>query len=354
MAEIYLAVAPTVSTGQRFVTLKLIRPDFATDPDYINFFLTEGRVALQCSHPNLPSAFELGEVDGRWFLAMEYIHGTNLLEVLKRAIRERTMLEIRTAVTVGLAIAAGLEHVHNLRDVHGRSLDVIHRDVTPQNVMLSSEGAVKLIDFGIVRSAVQRHQTQAGTVKGKFAYMAPEQLIVGHQFDHRTDLFGLGIVLWETLAARPLMRGRSDYETIERVRSFDIPDPRVKRPDIPKEISRIVLKALARSVDDRYQTASDMLVDLEQAAQICGIVPSVTGIRDQVAQFCGQIPRPKLALPARCASEAAITNVKPRAKTGIAADPLLVYYLRESGARLPTHVAVNEPTPAKAPPTTGS
>ncbi|HKE15852.1 MAG TPA: serine/threonine-protein kinase, partial [Kofleriaceae bacterium] len=195
MAEIFLAVEKSPHGSHRFVTIKRIKADFDRDDEYVQFFLTEGRVSLKCAHPNLPQAFEMGAVDGNHYLSLEYIHGHTLLDIVRAGALSEKPLSIETALHVGVCVAAALEHAHGLRDIDGQSLCVVHRDVTPQNVMVSVSGTVKLIDFGIVRSAVQTHRTASGVVKGKFSYMAPESLASGREFDHRADLFALGIVL---------------------------------------------------------------------------------------------------------------------------------------------------------------
>ncbi len=356
MAEIYLAVQPTSAGGKRFVTIKRIRPEFRDDSDYNEFFVTEGQISLQCSHPNLPVAFELGLVSDEHYLAMEYIHGNTLLNALRAAIRTNTRLSLNVPLCVGLGVAAALEHVHNLRDVSGKPLTVIHRDVTPQNIMISTAGMVKLIDFGIVRSAVQRHTTDAGTVKGKFAYMSPEQLSDDSRVDYRADIFSLGVVLWESLASRPLLRGKNQLETMERVRHMQIPDLCMLRPDVPRQLSDLILKALCRNVDQRYQTATEMLSALERVSADCQLVPSVTRLRDELGVLCGRPEWPEIAdwdsegighddthradkSPASESSRISdeITALNP---TGIDGDAMLQYYLRVSGR----HHASDAPT----------
>ncbi|HTE55713.1 MAG TPA: protein kinase [Kofleriaceae bacterium] len=290
MAEIFLAVEKTTHGSHRFVTIKRIKADFDRDDEYVQFFLTEGRVSLKCAHPNLPQAFEMGAVDGSHYLALEYIHGHTLLDVVRAGARHDRPLSIETAVHVGVCVAAALEHAHGLRDLDGQSLLVVHRDVTPQNVMISTSGAVKLIDFGIVRSAVQTHRTASGVVKGKFSYMAPESLTSGHEFDHRADLFSLGIVLHETLTGRSLFRGVTDNDTLRRVRTMPIPDVTRLRPDTPPGVAAVIARALERDPDRRFQTATDFLHALEEAAEAAHIHRSMTRLRDEVLDRCGEAP----------------------------------------------------------------
>lgn len=344
MAEIFLALEETAHGGRRFVTIKCIRPEHADDPDYLDFFLTEGRVSLRCTHPNLPQVYELGESEGTYYIAMELIHGHTLLDALRGAIRARRHLSASTIMGVGLAVSAALEHAHSLRDIDGDSLQVIHRDVTPQNIMLTTSGTVKLIDFGIVRSTIQIHKTADGIVKGKFAYMAPEQLQHRNLVDHRADLFALGVVLWESIAARPLFRASDDLETIKRVQRMEIPPPVELRADIPRELSEVVLTALERDPARRYPSATAMLRALEHACEQSRLLPSSTRMRDELEQLCGAPEMP--AVP----PDVVIESTKPRLATGsdaearapseepvsgLSRDPLLSYFLRQASALEP-------------------
>ena len=340
MAEIFLAVESNPTTGgRRFVTIKKIRPEFSHSEDYIEFFVTEGRVSLQCSHPHLPVAFELGQEYGQHYLAMEYIHGDTLLNALRASIRKRRRPSFNVAMCIGLAATAALEHVHSLRDVDGQPLTVIHRDVTPQNIMVSTAGVVKLIDFGIVRSAVQRHTTEAGTVKGKFAYMAPEQLDENASVDCRADLFSLGIVLWETLCARPLFRGKNQFETMDRVKAMPIPDVRQIRDDIPHQFANVVHTALHRDLTKRYRSATEFLHALEDVATSCQLAASITRLRDEFAELCGNPQWPavthsapeEIALAQTCMATPATDGSKQSTTSGVTEDAMLQYYLRVAG-----------------------
>ncbi len=327
MAEVFLAMEEHPQAGRRFVTIKRIRPDHLDDPDFIDFFVTEARVSLKFAHPNLPLVFELGVQDDYHYLAMEYIHGHTLLDLLRGAVRQRRGLTVSAVAAIGISVAAALEHAHGLVDVDGAPLRLIHRDVTPQNIMVSTAGTVKLIDFGIVRSAIQVHRTQTGVVKGKFAYMAPEQL-AGLAIDHRADLFAVGIVLWEALICRPLFRGKTDMETIDNLQGLMIPDPRELRADVPPALSAVILKALERDPRRRFPNATELLAALEQVAEHSHMVPSVTRLRREAADLCGSPAHPVLAdLGGRPGSDPGT----PEMELGPGQDPLLTYYLRQAG-----------------------
>lgn len=311
MAEIYLALEEIPHAGCRFVTIKRIRPDLAHDRDFIDFFLSESRVALKCSHPNLPQTFDLGVVDGVHYLAMEFIRGHTLLDVIRRTYMQSQVVSVGTAVAVGIQIAAALEHAHGLTDVDGKPMEVIHRDVTPQNIMVSTGGIAKLIDFGIVRASVQAHQTRAGTVKGKFSYMAPEQLAGPDHIDQRCDIFALGVCLHETLSGRALFRGKSDADTLRRIRSAEVPDLSQHRADVPPQLSAVILKALERQPQRRFQSATELLAALEEVSEECGIYRSVTRTRDEVLERCGDPPMPTLD----AATSRALTQAAERGST---------------------------------------
>jgi len=352
MAEIFLAADEQSFAGHRFVTVKRIRPDF-DEPEYREFFITEARVSLQCSHPNVPQTFEVGEIEGVPFLSMEYIHGHTLLSYLKAISRNRAAGSASVAVTVGASIAAALEHVHALRSPSGSLLDVIHRDVTPQNVLISTAGAVKLIDFGIVRSAIQLHQTKAGVVKGKFSYMAPETLENPASVDHRADLFAVGIMLYEVLTGRPLFRGRSEGDTMERVRRLAVPRLSKLRPDVPAELEALVMRALERDPDARFQTATELLTAIDDVATRNAIPLSNVGLRSALEDACGAPamptfdgdiytladstpPRRRVAAGSDSEISSARGTIPPPARPAVsaalaAADGELGYYLERAG-----------------------
>lgn len=340
MAEIFLAVERSRHGGHRFVTIKRIRSDFDRDHEYVQFFLTEGRVSLKCAHPNLPQAYDMGVVDGCHYLALEYIHGHTLLDVVRAGAIGRRPLATSSALHIGVGVAAALEHAHGLRDVDGRPLRVVHRDVSPQNVMLGLSGAVKLIDFGIVSAAVQTHRTAIGVVKGKFSYMAPEALMEGARLDHRADLFSLGVVLHETLTGRSLFRGETDHDTLERVRRQKIPDLSRLRCDVPVEFNVLIHRLLERDPARRFQSATEVLRAFEQVAESCHIHHSMTRLRDEVLDRCGVPVLPPLpeALQSLIERRAEAATAEPVVVADefepprLESDPRLVYFLQQAGA----------------------
>lgn len=328
MAEIFLAAEDTPHTGQRFVIVKRIRPERAPDPDYQSFFLSEARVSLQCAHPNLPQIYELDRVGGVYYLAMEMIRGHTLLEYLRACHRRRARASVAAVAAVGLDVAAALEHAHDLCDVTGTPLGVIHRDVSPQNIVIDASGATKLIDFGVARSALQAHRTRTGVVKGKLSYLAPELLRGGGAPDHRADLFSLGVVLYESLAGRALFRGRSDRETLENLRAARVRDLVEIRAAVPRPLADAIHRCLERDPERRHQGASDLLRALDGATRETGIHPSRLALRDEVRAACGPPARPEAYWREEAGREPGPLLSPELAER----DPELAYFLRRAGA----------------------
>ena len=251
MGEVFLA-QPAGSEEQ--VVLKRILPHLTENPRFLRLFLDETRIASRLVHPNIARIFELGEVEGTWFVAMELVDGKDLRELLKRSREVGHHLPLEVAVGIAAEIARGLSHAHTATDAQGRSLHVVHRDVSPHNILIGRAGEVKLIDFGVAKATNKSVQTGTGILKGKFPYMAPEQAHA-KPVDPRTDVFALGIVLWEMLCARYLFRGKTDAATLKLVREAQVPAPSTLRDDIPESLERAVLKALRKEPKDRYPTA---------------------------------------------------------------------------------------------------
>ncbi len=270
MADVYLAVDREAATP-RWVAIKRIRADLAAHREFLDFFVIEGRLSLACHHPHLPTAYHLGHASGRPYLALEYIAGPTVLALFRAAARRRRPIAVPAALTIAVAAARALDHLHGLRDLGGRALDVVHRDVTPQNLLVGPDGVVKLIDFGVARTNFQAHRTEAGVIKGKYAYIAPEQLDRKRQIDQRADLFSLGVVMHELLTGHPLFHGASDLDTTERVKAAPIPHPSVVRAEVPAEIAEVVLGALARDPDKRWPSAASLVDALERAAESAGV-----------------------------------------------------------------------------------
>jgi eukaryotic-like serine/threonine-protein kinase len=261
MAEVFLAKVFGEGGESRLVALKRILPLLAADREFVSMFLDEARIAVQLDHPNIAQIFELGRIDESYYIAMEYVAGRDLRALVDGAARRQRRLGLDQVLELISSVAEGLEHAHQAADRQGLDLNIVHRDVSPQNVLISSLGQVKLIDFGIAKASSRQQETQVGILKGKFGYMSPEQA-QGLPIDRRSDLFALGIIFHELLTGRRLFAGESDLAILERVRRAEIAGPRQEDPAIPIEVERIVMKALAREADDRYQRAAELLGDL--------------------------------------------------------------------------------------------
>jgi serine/threonine protein kinase len=257
MAEIFLARLDGAAGFQKKVALKLVLPDLADDEQFVSMFLDEARLAAQISHPNVCQIYELGQEDGQYFIAMEYLDGMPLTALMKALAHQRERAEPRMLASLLAQACEGLHHAHELRRPDGRPLGLIHRDVSPPNLFVTVDGVVKVLDFGIAKAHDRRSKTKTGLVKGKFSYMSPEQ-IRGMPVDARTDVFSTGIILHEMLTTEKLFRGDTEFALMEKVRKAEVPPPSKFNRRVPEALDRIVLRALARDLPDRYQSAKEL------------------------------------------------------------------------------------------------
>jgi serine/threonine protein kinase len=266
MADIFRGVAVGAQGFERVVAIKRIREEASQVTDIGEMFADEARVSALLEHPNIVQVYDFGAVEGNYYIAMEYLRGRNLDEVLRalRGVGER--LAPALAVFIAGEVARGLAYAHGFRDKRGRRMDIIHRDISPANIMLLHAGAVKLLDFGIARVTSELRMAitrgRGGALKGKSPYVSPEQ-IVGDEVDARSDIFALGAVLWEALTGHRLFTGESDLDTMEAVMHSEIRRPSELVPGLPSALDHIVLTALARDVRYRYDSADQMAADLE-------------------------------------------------------------------------------------------
>ena len=261
MAEIYLARTQGIGGFEKILALKVIHPKFAQDQEFVDMLIDEAKIAVQLNHVNICQIFDLGCIDDRFFIAMEFVDGRDLYQLLVEGAEKDSLLPFELVAFIGREVAAGLHYAHTKADRYGRPLSLIHRDVSPQNVLVSLDGQVKLVDFGIAKATERRQQTESGVIKGKFYYMSPEQAW-GDALDHRSDVFSCGICLYEMVCGRMLYNEDEPLALLETVRRADIPSMRTERPDIPEELERIITKALARQREERYQDAAALKADL--------------------------------------------------------------------------------------------
>ena len=254
MAEVFRAKTTGVEGFERLVAVKRILPGIAEDEEFVTMFVDEAKIAVQLTHANIAQIFDLGRADGSFYIALEYIHGKDLRAITNRVRQRGEQLPVAFACYVIMKACEGLDYAHNKYDGAGRFLKLVHRDVSPQNILVSYEGEVKIVDFGIAKAAGKVGRTQAGILKGKFGYMSPEQ-IQGLEIDRRSDVFGVGICLYELLTGERLFAAETDFATLEKVKAGVITPPSSYNPRVPEELEQIVLRALAKDRDARFESA---------------------------------------------------------------------------------------------------
>lgn len=262
MAEVWKARMKGVEGFQKTVAIKKILPHLTDSSDFVTMFIDEAKLAAQLNHNNIIHIYDLGKIGEDYFIAMEFVDGKDLRSILNSARAASRPLPLALALLVGSRLASALDHAHRQKDFEGRPLGLVHRDVSPQNVLISYEGDIKLCDFGIVKAVTKASKTQMGALKGKLQYMSPEQAW-GRPVDARSDIFSLGSLLFEMLTGRRLFSGESEMSVLDAVREGRIQAPRDLDPRLPLEVNALVLKALARDPDDRFLTAGEMQREID-------------------------------------------------------------------------------------------
>ena len=263
MASLYLARLKGPEDFQKFLAIKVLHEHLCHEEQFVDMFLDEARIAAMIHHPNVVTIFDMGEQDGLFYIAMEYVHGQNLVELLKRAVKRPEILPWEVAVRIVTEAAYGLHAAHELKSATGKPLNVVHRDVSPSNILISYDGFVKVVDFGVAYAAERLAHTASGTLKGKVGYMSPEQTY-GKPVDRRSDIFALGVVLFESLAKRRLFKRATEAATLLAIREDEVPSVHKLDPAVPQRLDEILSKALAKDPDERYPTAAAFAEDLEQ------------------------------------------------------------------------------------------
>ncbi|RKH38932.1 protein kinase domain-containing protein [Corallococcus sicarius] len=313
MAQIYLARRPGSDAPDKLLVLKRILPHLSENDEFVRMFLDEARIAARLAHPNVVQIYDLGAEGDTFFIAMEYIHGVDARRLWKRSETAGRPLPVPLVCRILLEASAGLDYAHRKTDAAGRPLGIVHRDVSPQNILVTFEGGVKVVDFGIAKAADQATVTRSGVLKGKYSYMSPEQA-AGQRVDCRSDVFALGVVLHELLTGGRLFKRPSDMLTLGAVAECNVPAPSQVAPRVPADLDAIVLKALAKEPDARFQHAQDLQRALEGwlAAQA---QPSGTA---DLAAFMKDLYADRLSEEAR-SGEVQVTDeeagVSPRAES---------------------------------------
>lgn len=314
MAEIYLAQEAFEGGGVRPVVVKVLRKQLASDEDFETLFLREGRVAMQLSHPHISTVFEFGKWGGHFFIAMEYVDGETLKDILERIASRDESLDPELAVGIVAKVAGALDYAHTARDTRRKSLGVVHRDVSPHNLMVRFDGVVKLLDFGVAKVAQSdsEDESRSDAVKGKFGYLSPEQCTAS-SVDGRTDVFALGICLWEALTGRRLYKRGSQFDTFRAILEEPPPSIREVRPELPEDLDAVVAKALAKRPDDRYATAAELQEALEGWLAARGAVVTASRLRRAMGElFADEIRSgPTLDASAKVAERLRAVSIHP-------------------------------------------
>ena len=262
MAELFHAKLTGVQGFEKQIAIKKILPNLSEEENLVTSFIDEAKLAALLHHENIVQIYDFGSMDNEYFIAMEFLFGKDLGTIRKAAKKRELALGMENILYIISRICAGLDYSHNLKDLQGQPLNIIHRDINPQNILVTYEGQVKIIDYGIAKAASQNTQTRENLIKGKLAYMSPEQAN-GQAIDHRSDIFSTGIILYELLAARRMFAGETMH-VLSQVREANYDPPEEVMPDLPAKLYRILHRALAKDPDDRYQSAGEMLADVEE------------------------------------------------------------------------------------------
>ncbi len=263
MAEVFRGEAESLAGFKKQVAIKRVLPHLAQNEKFIRMFLDEARLCARLNHANIVQVFDIGHVENTYFIVMEFVDGVNLKAIIEHTKKKNTAFPVAASVFITIEMCNGLQYAHDLTDSDGHLLNIVHRDVSPPNVLISKRGEIKLVDFGLAKAAMSVEKTDPGVVKGKFSYLAPETAM-GQEADFQADVFAAGIICWELLAGRRLFIGESDYQTVKLVQQANVPSLRKINPEVPESLEKIVMKALARDKSQRYESAQAFAEDLAQ------------------------------------------------------------------------------------------
>ena len=272
MAELYRAMITGVQGFEKLIAVKKILPHLATEEELVRSFIDEAKLAALLHHQNIVQIYDFGSLEDTYFIAMEYLLGKDCRILQNRAKEKNMPLSLSMALLIVSRICAGLDYAHKIKDFHGRPLNIIHRDISPQNILITYEGEIKIVDFGIAKAATQTTMTQMGMIKGKVAYMSPEQS-VGKAIDKRSDIFSCGILLYEMITGHKMFYGDTMH-ILSKVREADFVKPEELNKDIPEEVLKVIYRALQKEPDDRYPSCGDMLTDLEDCMHQLSLHPT--------------------------------------------------------------------------------
>jgi eukaryotic-like serine/threonine-protein kinase len=310
MGELFVARKAGAGGFEKLVVIKRLLPHLAEDAHFVAMLLDEARVAARLSHPNVCQVYDLGEADGHYYITMEHLEGVPASIILRRASRAGERLDLGLATAILRQTAAGLDHAHDLCDNDGNSVGLVHRDVSPSNLFVTAAGVVKVLDFGVAKSQDALARTHTGALKGKYAYMSPEQ-VLGNPVDRRSDVWSLGIVLFELLTAQRLFWRDSEYKMFQAIVDEPIPSLVDRRPGLPPRVAQVAHRALSRDPDRRFDTAREMGEALEDAMSSSGGIWRSTRISDYVGMHFGSLMQER-----RDEVQAGLSGAARRSSTG--------------------------------------
>lgn len=288
MATVYLARLSGMGGFQRNVAVKLLHPHLAKNAEFVEMFFDEARLAASIHHPNVVPILEVGEGEQGYYLVMEYIEGDTFASLLSKAAASGLRVPLEIALRIVVDMLAGLHAAHELKDDHGATLRLVHRDVSPQNILVGTDGVTRITDFGVARAASRLSETRAGQLKGKLAYMAPEQLQGEEEIDRRVDVFSAGVVLWEALSLKRLFKASNEAATLTRVLTDPIRSPREENADVPEAVAQVCMKALERDPNLRHVSCAALADALERAAMEAGLLASQRDVAGYLAETAGE------------------------------------------------------------------
>jgi serine/threonine-protein kinase len=289
MGEVWLARQEGPAGFSRPVVIKRVLPSFSADRQFVEMFLNEARLAGRLTHPNVVQLIELGQDESDWFMALEYVHGHTLRALLRSANERKLSLDWGAVAAVASSALVGLHYAHTLKNEQGRPLQLVHRDISPDNLMLSYDGVVKVLDFGIARVVDAISTTRPGSIRGKLAYLSPEH-VRGLPLDGRADVFAMGAVLYELLTGRRAFHGQSDAEKMLQVLESDPPPAHTINPAVPRALSAIVERALKKERDERFASAADMHVAIDETLASLGYLSTPTRLAEWLRSLVGEPP----------------------------------------------------------------
>ncbi len=296
MAEIFLARQAGLEGFEKTIVIKRIRPHLSKQPSFVKMFLNEAKLAAQLNHPNVVQIYDLGKIGETYFIAMEYIFGRDMRRIIPKASSMNIEFPMVYALKIASSVCEGLFYAHQRADIYGNPLNIVHRDITPENIFVSFDGTVKILDFGIAKASTQIEQTRAGEIKGKLSYMSPEQCL-GKKLDHRSDIFSLGTVLYEWITGFKLFTGESEVAILKSISEGKIYAPSYFKADIPEAVEQILMRALEKDRDKRYQSAWEMQFDIDQFLSSYEFTPSNIHLSNFIKQlFSDELEAEKKAL----------------------------------------------------------